>query len=78
MAKYLAAHPDERSTGFVTDFTTGKMIAPQAAYYVPEVVDASTRETDYRAYRVKAEADAFAAQSHATAVAWDAVLDKAR
>jgi hypothetical protein len=78
MAKYLVSHPDEKSTVFVTDYTTGKMVAPDAAFYVSDVVDRRTGETDYRAYRVKTEADAYAAEAHATAIGWDAVLDKAR
>jgi hypothetical protein len=78
MAKYLVGHPDEKSTAYVTDFTTGKMIAPAAAFYVTEVVDRKNGETDYRAYRVRAEADADAAQAHSTAITWDAVLEKAR
>jgi hypothetical protein len=78
MAKYLASHPDEKSTVYVTDFTTGKLIAPAAAFYVAEVVDRKTGETDYRAYHAKAEADADAAQTHATPITWDTVLEKAR
>jgi len=78
MAKYLVAHPDESSTIYVTDYTSGKMIAPGAAFYVSEVIDRNTGETDYRAYRVKAEADAYAAEAHATPIDWDAVLNRAR
>jgi hypothetical protein len=78
MAKYLVAHPAEQSTVYVTDYSTGKMIAPDAGFYVSEVVDRKTGETDYRAYRDKAEADAYAAEVHTTPIGWDAVLDKAR
>jgi hypothetical protein len=78
MAKYLVGHPAERPTIYVTDYATGKMIAPGAAFYVTEIVDRKTGETDYRAYREKADADAYAAQAHATPIDWNSVLDKAR
>jgi hypothetical protein len=78
MAKYLVIHPDDISTAFVTDYTTGRMIAPNGAFYVSEVVDRKNGETDYRAYKVKTEADAYAALSHASPITWDEVLDKAR
>jgi hypothetical protein len=74
MAKYLASHPDEKSTIFVTDYATGRMIAPEAAFFVAQVVDRQTQETDYRAYRDRSAADAFAAETHAQAITWDAVL----
>jgi hypothetical protein len=77
MAKYLVNHPDEKSTLYVTDFSTGKMMTPDAGFYVSDVVDRNTNETDYRAYRVKAEADAYAAQVHTTPIGWDAVLAQA-
>ena len=77
MAKYLVNHPDEKSTLYVTDFSTGKMMTPDAGFYVSQVVDRNTNETDYRAYRVKAEADAYAAQVHTTPIGWDAVLAQA-
>src|SRR4051812_31210211 len=35
MAKYLVDHPTERGATFVTDYTTGKMIAPDTAFFVP-------------------------------------------
>src|SRR5262245_16297754 len=78
LAKYLVAHPDDASTVYVTDYTTGKMIAPDAAMYVTDVVDRKTGETDYRAYRIKAGADAYAAEAQTTPIGWDAVLERAR
>jgi hypothetical protein len=77
MAKYLVNHPTDKSTRYVTDYSTGKMMTPDAGFYVSEVVDRKTGETDYRAYRVKAEADAYAAQVHTTPIGWDAVLAQA-
>ena len=78
MAKYLVAHPDEKPVIYVTDYTSGRMIRPGAAFYVPEVVDRHTNETEYRAYRQQADADAAAAELHTTPVSWDTVLDQAR
>jgi len=78
MAKYLVAHPDQRPIVFVTDYTTGRMMAPERAVYVQELVDRKTGETEYRAYRHQADADAFAAEALATPITWDAVLDLAR
>jgi len=77
MAKYLVAHPDQKATLFVTDFATGKMVPPEAAFYVREVVDRNTGETDYRAYRDQAEANHAAAELQAKYVRWNEVLDKA-
>jgi hypothetical protein len=78
MAKYLVAHADEKPTLFVTDYASGKMMPPQKAIYVQEVVDQNTGETEYRAYSEQPNADAFAAKVHATPVTWDAVLEQAR
>jgi len=78
LAKYLAAHTDETGAIFVTDFTTGKMLRAEKAVYVPVVVDTNTNETDYRAYQLKADADAAGAQLHAAPVAWTTVLAQAR
>jgi hypothetical protein len=78
MAKYLVAHADERSTIFVTDYATGKMMRPDAALFVPVLFDRNTGEWEYRAYREKADAEAAAIQERTIPVAWSAVLDKAR
>jgi hypothetical protein len=78
MAKYLAAHRDEKPTIFVTDYASGKMIPPQKVLFVPEVVDRNTGEIDYRAYSRQPDANAFAAEVHATPITWDAVLEQAR
>jgi hypothetical protein len=78
LAKYLAAHRDETGALFVTDYASGKMIRPDRAAFVPVVVDVNTGETDYRAYKVKADADVAARELHTAAVGWDAVLEQAR
>jgi hypothetical protein len=77
MAKYIASHPDPTATVFVTDYSTGKMIASRNAFYVPIVVDRNTNETDYRAYARRPEAEAAAFELRTTAIRWDAVLDRA-
>ena len=78
MAKYLADHPNETGTMFVTDFTTGKMIDPARATFVEVIVEENSMERDYRAYLKKAEAEAFAQQVKATPIDWNTVLSKAR
>jgi hypothetical protein len=78
LAKYLAAHPDETGVLFVTDFASGKLMPPASAAFVPLVVDPNTGETDYRAYKVKADADAAARELHTATVSWGTVLEQAR
>lgn len=78
MAKYLVDHPADGGTVFVTDYTTGKMLAPESAYFVPLTVNVNTGERDYRAYRLKTSADLAAAALNTTAVDWNTVLERAR
>jgi len=78
MAKYVVDHPDDRGSVFVTDYTTGKMIRPELAYFVPLTVNLDTGERDYRAYRLKTIADLVAADLNTTAVDWKTVLERAR
>jgi hypothetical protein len=78
MATYLVAHPDERATLFVTDYTTGKMVSPDRATFVPVLVDRNTGERDYLAYLKTADADAAAQEAHTLPVSWDVVLERAR
>jgi len=62
----------------VSDYTAGKMIAPEAAYFVPLTVNVNTGERDYRAYRLKTVADLAAADLNTTPVDWTTVLERAR
>jgi len=78
MAKYLADHPNETGTTFVTDYATGKWMRPDQALFVPVVVNRNTGESDYHAFLNKADADAAAAESHTVPVDWKTVLEKAR
>lgn len=77
LATYLADHPTETGTIFVTDYATGGMMRPDGAFFVP-FVNRDTGERDYRAYKAKSDADAAAAEVHSELVGWKAVLDKAR
>jgi hypothetical protein len=77
MAKYLVGHPDQKATIYVTDYSTGKMFAHDTAFYVPEVVDRNTGETDYRAYREQSAANKAAAELHTQYVRWGEVLEQA-
>ena len=78
MAKYLVAHPEEKGPVFVTDYGTGKMMSPDAAFFVPVVLDEMTGETDYRAYALKVEAEQAAVAFHTVPVDWPTVLDRAK
>jgi len=79
MAKYIAAHPDEPpGSVFVTDYASGTMIDPSRAFFVSVLLDRNTGETDYRAYRAKADADAAALQLMTTPVDWPTVLRQAQ
>ena len=77
MAKYLADHPEETGTIFVTDYATGKWIRPQRALFVPVLLNRDTGESDYRAFFNKADADAAAAELHAVSVDWPTVMARA-
>ena len=78
MAKYLADHPGETGTTFVTDYPTGKLVRSDQALFVPILLNPDTGERDYRAFLQKADADAAAAELHAAPVDWPTVLGKAR
>jgi len=78
MAKYLASHPEETGTTFVTDYTTGRWIRPQRALFVPVLLNRDTGESDYHAFLSKADADAAAFEQHTVPVDWTAVMEKAR
>jgi hypothetical protein len=78
MAKYLATYPATEATMFVTDYASGTFVNASEAIYVPIVLDSNTGETDYRAYRLRADADAASRELHATPVDWDTVRQKAR
>jgi hypothetical protein len=54
------------------------MTRPAGAFFVAEVVDRNTGETEYRTYRNEDEARSAAAELHTTALSWDEVLDTAR
>ena len=77
LAKYLADHPDETGTVFVTDYVTGNWIRPDQARFVPVVVNRDTGESDYRAYVKQAEADAAALALRTTPVDWNVVMANA-
>jgi NosL protein len=78
MAKYLAEHPEEKSTLFVTDFATGHLVDPARATFVPVIVEENSMERDFRAYLKKTDAEAFASQVKAATLDWNGVLAKAR
>lgn len=78
MAKYLAAYPATNAQVFVTDYTSGRFLKASEAVYVPVVMDRNTGEMDYRAYKVRADADVASRELQAAPVDWNAILQKAR
>jgi hypothetical protein len=78
MAKYLAAHPNERGAVYVTDYASGRMVPPESALYVPVLVNRDTGERDYQAYRQRSDADAAAYQRGTRPVSWTSVMTASR
>lgn len=77
MAKYLANHPDEQLAGlFVTDYPSGNFVRAANATYVRSVIDESTMERNYYAFRSASAAAEFAQERTATAVDWLAVMQR--
>ena len=77
LAKYLADHPKETGTIFVTDYVTGKWIRAEQARFVRVVVNHDTGESDYRAFFRKADADAAALELHTAPIDWKTVVSRA-
>ena len=77
MAKYLAAHPEETGAVFVTDYATGKFVAPESAPFVPVLVNRDTGERDYVAFRHAADADVAAGRANTVPYTWSAVMEAA-
>jgi hypothetical protein len=77
LAKYLADHPEDNGTIFVTDFATGRMMQTADATFVPVLLDSTTGERDFRAYRTKIEAEKVAKELGVTATDWAGVREQA-
>ncbi len=78
MAKYVVEHPQDKGPIFVTDFMTGDLIAVDAAFFVPIVLDDTRGERDYRAYALKSDAETAAAALNTAPIVWKTVLDRTR
>jgi hypothetical protein len=78
MAKYLATAPAGTADIYVTDYTSGRLIKASGAAYVPVLLDRYTGETDYRAYKLRADAIAASQELGTVLFDWNAVLAKAR
>lgn len=67
MAKYIKANSGTSYTAiFVTDYNTGRMFPASDAWFVPTMItapDGRTPEPDYFAFRSRAEAASFRADS---------------
>jgi hypothetical protein len=78
MAKHLAMYPATTASICVTDFSSGRFVNASDAVYVPVLMDRNTGETDYRAYKAKADADGAARELQTTPVDWSTVVHRAR
>ena len=76
LGKYLAEHPQDTSTVFVSDFQTGKLVPADTAYFVP-TLDRNTGERDYIAFASRSVADAEAFSRKASWVRWATVVQNA-
>ena len=79
MAKYVKVTPPEQLRAvFVTDFTSGRMIAAEDAWFVPAQLlgaDGRRREADYLAFRTRADAEA--AREGQPLLRWNQVVAEA-
>ena len=77
LAKYVKANRDTQFNAiFVTDFKTGKMIAASDAWFVPTAIttpDGRSSEADYYAFRSRADAAGFKADT-TTFLRWPQVV----
>ena len=79
MARFVVSTElSERARVLVTDYATGGMMAADAAYYVPILVDDHTHEAEYKAYRSRKLAEAAAEELGTKTVRWESVLAHAR
>lgn len=76
IAKYIAAHPEDQRTVYVTDYVTGKMVRPETAYFL-ETMNRDNGERDYIAYAKRSDVDAAAFAKRARWVRWDTVMVRA-
>jgi len=77
LARYLADHPNDTSAVFVTDYTSGKFVSAENAFFV-QTMDRNTGERDYIAYKDRAAAGAEAFSRRTSAVTWAAVLEQTK
>lgn len=79
LTEYLRDHPTEQPKAlFATDFTQGRMLAVDKAYYVKFEVDPNLKIEDYAAFRAEDAAKAFATEHKSAVIDWTAVSnDKA-
>jgi hypothetical protein len=76
VSKYLADHPQDKSTVFVTDYTTGRLISPERALFVP-TMNRDNGEKDFIAFGDRAAASAEAFSRGVKPVDWNGVMTSA-
>lgn len=75
LTEYLGDHSSERVRAiFVTDYTRGKMLPADDAYFVRMVVEPRTGAKDYAAFRSRENAAVFAREQQSQVVEWEQVL----
>jgi len=75
LTEYLREHSTEEARAiFVTDYTRGKMLPADDAYYVKMVVEPRTGAVDYAAFRSRENAVVFAQEHESQIVEWEQVL----
>jgi copper chaperone NosL len=75
LTEYLREHSSEDVRAiFVTDYTRGKMLPADDAYYVKMVVEPRTNAMDYAAFRSRENAVVFAQEHKQQVVEWEQVL----
>lgn len=77
LAKYLAAHPEEKNIVFVSDYAGGRMLPAESAVFVP-TLDRNNGERDYIAFRHRTAANAEAMARKTSPITWADVLEQER
>jgi hypothetical protein len=70
LAIYVRQHPDAIAAKFVTDYTSGRFIRPEAATYVRTVIDENTRERAYAAFAQVSDAVKFGKDHLSSPIDW--------
>jgi copper chaperone NosL len=74
LTEYLRDHPTEQPKAlFATDYSQGRMLSVEKAYYVKFLVDPQLKIEDYAAFRSQGDATEFASANKSAVIDWAAV-----